>query len=54
MNVHAVETASPRREDLLDRAMALVPVLKERAAHTERLRRIPPETVQDLIACAPL
>jgi len=37
-------------EELLRRASELVPVLKERAAHTEELRRIPDETVQDLLA----
>ncbi len=35
---------------LLRRAAELVPVLKERAAATERLRQIPPETVKDLMA----
>ena len=38
------------REELLCRAARLVPVLKERAARTEELRQIPPETVRDLIA----
>jgi 3-hydroxy-9,10-secoandrosta-1,3,5(10)-triene-9,17-dione monooxygenase len=38
------------REELLGRATRLVPVLRERAAETERLRQIPAETVQDLIA----
>jgi 3-hydroxy-9,10-secoandrosta-1,3,5(10)-triene-9,17-dione monooxygenase len=38
------------RDDVLRAAAALVPVLKERAARTERLRRIPPESVQDLVA----
>jgi alkylation response protein AidB-like acyl-CoA dehydrogenase len=38
------------RDTLLHRATALLPVLKERAAQTEELRQIPPETVQDLIA----
>ncbi len=37
-------------EELLRRAEALVPALRERAARTEQLRRIPPETVADLIA----
>jgi 3-hydroxy-9,10-secoandrosta-1,3,5(10)-triene-9,17-dione monooxygenase len=40
----------PIREELLQRAAQLVPVLKERAAQTERLRQIPPETVKDLVA----
>lgn len=37
-------------EELLRRASELVPVLKERAAHTEELRRIPDETVHDLLS----
>src|SRR5262245_7612115 len=37
-------------EDLLRRAAALVPVLARRAAETERLRRIPDDTVEDLVA----
>jgi 3-hydroxy-9,10-secoandrosta-1,3,5(10)-triene-9,17-dione monooxygenase len=37
------------RDDALRRAAALVPVLKERAARTEQLRRVPPETVDDLV-----
>jgi 3-hydroxy-9,10-secoandrosta-1,3,5(10)-triene-9,17-dione monooxygenase len=38
------------REEMLRRAADLVPVLKERAAKTEQLRQIPPESVQDLVA----
>ena len=38
------------RDDLLQRAARLVPVLRERAARTEQLRQIPPETVKDLVA----
>ena len=34
-------------EDLLDRARALIPVLKERSERADELRRIPPETVED-------
>lgn len=37
----------PSREELLERARALVPVLKERAAHCESLRRAPVETIDD-------
>jgi alkylation response protein AidB-like acyl-CoA dehydrogenase len=37
------------RAELLERATALVPVLRERALETERLRRIPPHTVRDLV-----
>jgi 3-hydroxy-9,10-secoandrosta-1,3,5(10)-triene-9,17-dione monooxygenase len=39
---------SPTREDLLGRARALVPALKQRAERTEELRQIPEETLQDL------
>ena len=38
------------RSALLQRASALIPVLKERAARAEQLRQIPPESIQDLIA----
>ena len=38
------------REELLRRAAALLPVLRERAARAEELRQIPPESVQDLKA----
>jgi alkylation response protein AidB-like acyl-CoA dehydrogenase len=37
-------------DDWLGRATRLVPVLKQRALETERLRRLPRETVQDLVA----
>jgi 3-hydroxy-9,10-secoandrosta-1,3,5(10)-triene-9,17-dione monooxygenase len=37
-------------EDLLRRASDMVPRLKERAVHTEHLRRLPDETVQDLLS----
>ncbi len=37
-------------EELLGRASELVPVLKERAARTEQLRRVPDETVRDLLS----
>ena len=36
------------RDELLRRSAQLVPVLRERAARTEQLRQIPPETVRDL------
>jgi alkylation response protein AidB-like acyl-CoA dehydrogenase len=36
------------RGELLQRATELVPVLRQRAAHTEELRRIPQETIDDL------
>ena len=38
------------RDELLDRAARLVPVLKARAARAEQLRHVPDETVQDLVA----
>ena len=38
----------PDFPELLARAEALVPVLRERAGHTEDLRRLPDETVKDL------
>jgi alkylation response protein AidB-like acyl-CoA dehydrogenase len=36
--------------EALRRAAELVPVLRERAARTEQLRRLPPETVKDLLS----
>jgi 3-hydroxy-9,10-secoandrosta-1,3,5(10)-triene-9,17-dione monooxygenase len=36
--------------ELLARAAQLLPVLRERAARTEQLRQIPPETVKDLVS----
>ncbi|HEY7215731.1 MAG TPA: acyl-CoA dehydrogenase family protein, partial [Thermoanaerobaculia bacterium] len=50
MATSSTTDAAAIREELLGRAAALAPVLKERAARTEALRQIPPETVQDLIA----
>jgi 3-hydroxy-9,10-secoandrosta-1,3,5(10)-triene-9,17-dione monooxygenase len=40
--------SQPLREELIDRAAALVPVLRERANKTEQIRRIPDETIADL------
>ena len=37
-------------EELLSKASAMVPILKDRATNTEELRRIPDETVQDLLS----
>jgi alkylation response protein AidB-like acyl-CoA dehydrogenase len=37
----------PTAQTLLERAAAMVPALRERSAHCEQLRRIPPETVDD-------
>jgi alkylation response protein AidB-like acyl-CoA dehydrogenase len=44
----AIEQDVVSREDLVKRAADLVPVLKARAAETEKARQIPPETVSDL------
>ena len=38
----------PRFEELLARAEALIPVLRERAPRAEALRRLPDETIADL------
>jgi 3-hydroxy-9,10-secoandrosta-1,3,5(10)-triene-9,17-dione monooxygenase len=42
-------TAAPSREELLRRAAALAPVLEERAAQCEALRRCPDETIRDYL-----
>ncbi len=39
-------------EELLRRAVNMVPTLKSRAAHTEELRRIPEETVQEFLSAS--
>jgi alkylation response protein AidB-like acyl-CoA dehydrogenase len=47
------------REELIERARDLIPVVRERALQAEELRRLPPETVQDFVeagfvrACVP-
>ncbi len=43
-----ISAETPTAAELLGRASKLIPVLKERAARTEELRRVPAETVQDL------
>ena len=40
----------PSREEILRRAEALVPVLQERSAQCEALRRCPDETIRDYLA----
>lgn len=45
-----IPTDSATASDLLDRACALIPILKERAALAEELRRLPDATVDDLLA----
>jgi 3-hydroxy-9,10-secoandrosta-1,3,5(10)-triene-9,17-dione monooxygenase len=42
--------AAPRFEELLARAEALIPALRERAPRAEQLRRLPDETIADLHA----
>ena len=44
----AQEGGPPDFTELLARAEALVPVLRERAARTKELRRLPDETIKDL------
>ena len=44
------DVKNPTSDELLQRAVNLVPMLKSRAAHTEELRRIPEETVRDFLA----
>jgi alkylation response protein AidB-like acyl-CoA dehydrogenase len=43
----AGKTGAPTVDELVQRAAALVPTLKERAEHCEELRQIPAETVED-------
>ena len=40
----------PTVEELMARARALVPVLQERAAQCEAMRRCPDETIRDYLA----
>lgn len=49
-DARAVRDEEAIRRALLRRASELVPILRQRAAHTEQLRQIPPESVQDLKA----
>jgi 3-hydroxy-9,10-secoandrosta-1,3,5(10)-triene-9,17-dione monooxygenase len=53
MNIRAPETPigrePPSADILIDRAKQLAPVLKERAARCEELRRVPEETVADFV-----
>ena len=37
------------REEFLDRARSLLPALRERAAETEKQRRVPQETIDDFV-----
>jgi len=47
--VHTKRHANATREELLARAEALIPVLRERATEGERLRRCPDQTVRDYV-----
>ena len=49
MTQEADTTAVLTPDELLRRASEMVPALKERAGYTEELRRMPDETVQDLL-----
>ena len=44
-----ISTMPVTREEMVQRASALVPRLRERAERTEQLRRLPDETVADLV-----
>src|SRR5215212_10749829 len=44
-----IATMPVTREEMVQRATALVPRLRERAERTEQLRRLPDETVADLV-----
>lgn len=42
--------AEPTRDEILEAARGLIPVLRKRAPEAERIRRIPDETIEDLRA----
>ena len=42
--------AVPTRDDLLDRARALIPILKDRAEETEKLRQVPQSTIDEFLS----
>ncbi len=46
----ATAPGQPSLEDVIARAVELIPILRERSARCEELRRIPPETIADLHA----
>ncbi len=48
-NAQPVTAAPPAEADMFARARALVPVLAERAAACEELRRVPDETIADFV-----
>ena len=43
-----IPKASLTRDDMIDRAREIAPAIRERAAETERLRHIHPDTIADL------
>jgi alkylation response protein AidB-like acyl-CoA dehydrogenase len=45
----ATSAPSVTRQDMLDRARALAPRFAERAAAAEEARRIPPESVKEML-----
>ena len=45
-----VKEGAVTRAELVTRAQDLVPVLRERASQAEALRRIPDETVKDIVS----
>jgi alkylation response protein AidB-like acyl-CoA dehydrogenase len=58
-SVRAASAGKVSREELIERARRLIPVVRQRAPQAEELRRLPPETVQDFVdagfvrACVP-
>jgi len=54
-----VRNAPASRQELIEHARRLIPVVRERAPRAEELRRLPPETVRDYVdagfvrACVP-
>ena len=47
LNAASLANSAPTREDFLAKAAALAPLLRERAARCEDMRRVPEETVAD-------
>ncbi len=45
----SVSVRRPSLEDVVARAQTLLPALRERAAETERLRHVPPQTIQEFL-----
>ena len=46
----AQQDAVVSREELVEHARALIPVVRDRAQEAEELRRLPPETLEDFKA----